>query len=239
MSPRANSGIRGEGLSSPLPSFQVLRFNYLPSEAYKVLLGCAWMLAVCVPAQADSADHPANVRSVLEARQEHVILQQFDLSCGAAALATLLRFQHGEPVSERDAAVGMMQRADYVANPLLVRLRFGFSLLDMRAFAERKGYRGVGLSGMQYADLTARAPAIVPVKLYGYNHFVVFRGAVGDTVLLADPAFGNRTMSVARFNKAWISYVDIGRVAFLVQRRDGLTPPNKLAPTAAEFALLH
>ena len=34
------------------------------------------------------------------------------------------------------------------------------------------------------------APIVVPVHLSSYPHFVVFRGALGNRVLLADPGFG-------------------------------------------------
>ncbi|MGE5319866.1 MAG: hypothetical protein ACM3KD_06790, partial [Hyphomicrobiaceae bacterium] len=33
------------------------------------------------------------VTSLLETRHAHVVIQEWDLSCGAAALATLLRYQ--------------------------------------------------------------------------------------------------------------------------------------------------
>ncbi len=36
------------------------------------------------------------VKSLLEMRQERTVIQEWDLSCGAAALATLLNYQHGD-----------------------------------------------------------------------------------------------------------------------------------------------
>lgn len=78
----------------------------------------------------------------------------------------------------------------------------------------------------------------MPIRVNGYNHFVVFRGAMARSVLLADPAYGNRTMSLDRFKQAWMKYADVGHVAFIVRRRDGLLPPNGLAPDPEEFALL-
>ena len=75
----------------------------------------------------------------------------------------------------------------------------------------------------------------MPVRLRGYDHFVVFRGMRGDRVLLADPAWGNRTMRVGRFEAAWLDSPEFGRVAFVVERRDGAEPPNRLAPRPGEF----
>ena len=161
------------------------------------------------------------------------------MGSGAAALATILRFQQGENLTERDVALGLVSRDVYIANPRLIRLRQGFSLLDMKRYVERLGYDGQAFGSVTYKDLLSLAPAIVPVRFFGYNHFVVFRGALGRNVLLGDPAFGNRTMSRQRFLAAWIDYAKLGHVAFVVRRRDGLIPPNRLSVTAADFPWLN
>ncbi len=95
-----------------------------------------------------------------------------------------------------------------------------------------------GLGQLTYEDLLPRAPMIVPITVYGYNHFVVFRGEMGSTVMLADPAYGNRTMDRGRFERTWIEFPQLGHVGFMVERRDGLIPPNRLAPTEEEFLVL-
>jgi len=184
------------------------------------------------------ADSAIPVRSMLESRQRNIVLQHFDLSCGAAALTTILRYQHGESLTERDVAIGLISRDIYISDPDILRTRRGFSLLDMYRYTTSLGYDGEALGRVAYDDLVGLAPAIVPVRLNGYNHFVVFRGALGKTVLLGDPAFGNRTMSRHRFTEAWIEYADIGHVAFTVRRRDGLIPPNLLTVRAEDFPLL-
>lgn len=169
------------------------------------------------------------VKSLLEIRRENVVIQQWDLSCGAAALATILRYQHGEPVSEREIAISLMKREEYIQNPQLVQSREGFSLLDLKRHVDARGYVGSGFGKLQLNDLVAKAPIIIPITTNGYNHFVVFRGIQGKRVLLADPAWGNRSMSVDEFNEHWIDYPTLGRIGFAVQRRDGVTPPNLLA----------
>jgi uncharacterized protein len=175
------------------------------------------------------------VRSLQELRRDKVILQEYDLSCGAAALATLLTFQHGDVVTEQEVARGLIQRDRYIANPELVRVQQGFSLLDLKRFVDERGYKGIGFGRLTVAHLVAIAPAIVPVRFTGYDHFVVFRGQAGDRVLLADPAWGNRTMRIERFENAWLDSREFGRVAFVVQRRDGRAVRNDLAPRPADF----
>jgi predicted double-glycine peptidase len=181
--------------------------------------------------------HP--VVSLAEIRQQNVSIQEWDLSCGAAALATILNYQHGDSVSEREIATRLMSRTEYLENPMLVRLRQGFSLLDLKRFVDDRGYNGVGLGQLTLEHLVARAPMIVPINVYGYQHFVVFRGMLGNRVLLADPAFGNRTMLRSAFENAWFDFADVGHVGFVVKRRDGLIPPNQLEPKPGDFVTLN
>lgn len=179
---------------------------------------------------------PKQVKSLLEMRRDRTVVQEWDLSCGAAALATLLNFQHGDPVSEREIATGLIQREEYIAQPKLVQIRQGFSLLDLKRYVEQRGYQGIGYGGLNVEDLIDRAPIMVPVDFHGYNHFVVFRGAWGNRVALSDPAWGNRTMHKDRFEKAWIEYRKIGKVGFVVKRRDEQMWPNRLQLRPQDFA---
>lgn len=196
------------------------------------------LLGVSLNPLSPAADNGAAVESVMEVRQRHVVLQQWELSCAAAALATVLRYQHGVPVTERSVALGLINRTEYIANPDLVRLRQGFSLLDMKRLTQRMGFQGIGLGELGFEDLLQRAPVIVPIDTYGYPHFVVFRGATSRYVLLADPAFGNVTLSHARFREGWIDYRDLGHVGFIVTRTGQVSPPGELRADVSEFPLI-
>lgn len=185
----------------------------------------------------DDAVEP--VLSMKEKRHQNVVLQQWELSCAAAALATILRYQHGIPATERSVALGMISRKEYLSNPDLLRIRQGFSLLDLKRFVDKLGYEGLGLGQLTLPDLIERAPIIVPVILQGYPHFVVFRGATEKSVLIADPAFGNVTMPIYKFMNGWINYKDINHVGFIVTESGTLVPPGKLTAQAMEFVTLH
>ncbi|MDH3661280.1 MAG: C39 family peptidase [Alphaproteobacteria bacterium] len=180
------------------------------------------------------------VRSLLEMRQDRVVVQAWDLSCGAAALATLLNYQLDDPVTEKEIARGLIKREEYLEDPDLVRFRQGFSLLDLKRFVDGRGYQGIGLGKMVIDDLRSTAPVMVPVSFNGYNHFVIFRG-IAETVsgrprvLLSDPAFGNRTMLLEDFESAWLEHPELGRVGFTVALRDGSVLPNRLAPRISDF----
>lgn len=197
-------------------------------------------LAVSVAGVPDPS--PANsrpVKSLLELRHDNVVIQEWDLSCGAAALATILKYQYGDPVSEKDIARALMSRREYIENPELVRVRQGFSLLDLKRYLDSHGYRGIGYGKLTFADLVKKAPILVPINFVGYNHFVVFRGIMKDRVLLADPAWGNRTMLRDDFESAWLDYGEaMGKVGFVIEQREGTVPPNQLSPRASDFVTL-
>lgn len=178
------------------------------------------------------------VMSLLEMRQKNVVVQKWDLSCGAAALTTLLNFQYDDPITEREVAIGLMNRAEYIKNPHIVRIREGFSLLDLKRFVDGRGYQGIGYGKLSLEQLLEKAPIVVPIDTKGYNHFVIFRGMHGNRVLLADPAWGNRTMLVKTFQDSWIEFPEIGKVGFVVARGDGTFPQNRLAPNLNEFVML-
>lgn len=178
------------------------------------------------------------VKTLLELRHQNVIVQKYDLSCGAAALGTLLNFQFGDRISEQEINLGMIRRREYIEHPELVRVRQGFSLLDMKQFVDGRGYEGIGYGQLEMDDLVKLAPIIVPVSPVGYNHFVVFRGVLRDEVLLADPAYGNRTMSREKFERVWIDFPELGRVGFIVTRNGKPAPPGALAPHPEEFVTL-
>ena len=185
------------------------------SRAFSFLLFLLLAGAGAAPAQAREP-----VRSLLEIRQANVIIQQWEASCGAAALATLLTYHHGDPVSERTVAQAMLGKTD----PLRVKLRRGFSLLDLKRYAEARGFQADGYAGISLAELEELGPAIVAVNLDGYPHFVVFRARSGERVLIADPAFGNRSVEVEVFEKAW------QKIAFAVERPGGGKPASRLGP---------
>ena len=162
--------------------------------------GCAALLiSTCAlnPFSAVLAEGP--VRSLLEIRREGVVVQQWDTSCGAAALATVLTHAFDDPVAEKTVAQGMLKRTD----PLRIRVRGGFSLLDMKRFAESRGYAATGYRGLSVEQLLQMRAPIVPIEEYGNPHFVVVRGMSEGEVDIADPAFGNRRVPIERFRAVW------------------------------------
>ena len=152
------------------------------------------------PAPGEDAGWGKPISSLRDIRNEGVTRQRWDMSCGAAALSTLLTYQFKDATPETDIVVWMLHRTD----PALVRARHGFSLLDMKHFAQARGYSAEGFSDMSMDELASQKTAvIVPIRLKGFDHFVVVKGILQGRVFLADPGFGNVTMKADRFQKLW------------------------------------
>ena len=152
------------------------------------------------------------IRTLKEIRGEGVVRQRWDISCGAAALSTLLTYDFKDNTPESAIVVWILHRTDAKR----VRARGGFSLLDLKRFAQARGYQAEGYSDMSLSELASQpSSVIVPIRLKGFDHFVVVKGIVGSRVLLADPGFGNVTMKVNRFQQIWKN-----GIAFIVQPPD-------------------
>ena len=152
------------------------------------------------PAPGEDAGWGKPVLSMKEIRNDGVVRQKWDISCGAAALSTLLTYQFKDNTPETDIVVWMLHRTD----PARVKERHGFSLLDMKHFAQARGYTAEGFSDMSMDELASQKGAvIVPIRLKGFDHFIVVKGIADGRVFVADPGFGNVTMRTDRFQKLW------------------------------------
>jgi uncharacterized protein len=164
-------------------------------------VGCALLISACgAEAIATDTKRPP-VRSLLEIRQDRVIVQKWDISCGPAALATVLTYGFDDPVPERTVAAEMLRHTAAER----VQRRGGFSFLDLKRFAESRGYVARAYRGLTAEHLEQFPNVIVPIRTKGYDHFVVVRGFRAGNVDLADPAFGNRMIKLASFRDVWIA----------------------------------
>lgn|SRR5512138_767463 len=138
------------------------------------------------------------VMSLNEKRWTNVVRQQYDFSCGSAAIATLLTYHYDMPVQEAQVFEEMFVRGD---RPKIQAE--GFSLLDMKHYLDRRGLKSDGfrMTLDKLADIGV--PGIVLMNTGGYRHFVVIKGIEADRILVADPAFGTTIWPRDRFEAAW------------------------------------
>ena len=66
-----------------------------------------------------------------------VVRQQYDFSCGSAAVATLLTYQYGRKVSEAEVFKAM-----YAVGDQEKIQKVGFSMLDMKRYLDEHGHEG-------------------------------------------------------------------------------------------------
>lgn len=141
-----------------------------------------------------------NVTSWQEIRYRQVVKQEYDLSCGAAALATVLAYQHDDPVPEKEIAKALINREKYLDDPDILHAQRGFSLLDLKRFVDSRGYKGIGYKDLELEDLIRLAPVIISINA---GHFVVFLDVQENHAILADPAWGSRRVRVERLERMW------------------------------------
>jgi predicted double-glycine peptidase len=179
----------------------------------------------------NGAPYVRNVESMQEGRYRNMVRQHTDYSCGAAALATVLRYAYHLNVDETTVIQGMMG----VADEAVVKQR-GFSLLDIKHYVESLGMRGRGYRINEARLRTLRVPGLVLMDVRGFRHFVVLKQVRGNIVELADPMLGNRSMNLPDFLAAWPS-----RAVFVVigndfDRNTVLLQPTDKASARALFA---
>jgi len=155
---------------------------------------------------AGGAGFSVPVTSFAERRFKTVYKQQYDFSCGSAALASLLTYHYDDLVNEQTVFVDMYKNGDQQKIQKL-----GFSLLDMKLYLERRGYVANGFKIDLDGLVKANAPAITIINNKGYLHFVIIKGVSEDEVLIGDPAAGVKVIPREEFVSMWEN-----RILFLI-----------------------
>jgi uncharacterized protein len=156
------------------------------------------------------------ITSMKAARFRAMVHQQYDFSCGSAALSTLLTYHYGFKVTEENVFVAMYEKGD---QPKI--RREGFSLFDMKRYLESQGFQADGFEAPLDKLESAGIPAIVLINENGYNHFVVLKGVRDGRVLIGDPSGGTRAMAQAAFERLWTN-----GILFVISNRQELAKFN-------------
>jgi predicted double-glycine peptidase len=174
-----------------------------------ITAGCALLALMSLSTSAVEADeailsnaggfyYQVPVTSLKRAKLSAIQIQQYDFSCGSAALASLLTYHYRKPVEEKEVFQVMFADGD---QPKIVRE--GFSMLDMKEYLAKNGMAADGyrVTLEKLADLGI--PVITVVETKGYKHFVLIKGIKDDRVLIGDPAGGNRVEKRSDFEEHW------------------------------------
>jgi predicted double-glycine peptidase len=181
---------------------------------------------LCVDsAEAGSVDLPFQIggaysvpaTSIKEARFSTMIRQQYDFSCGSAALSTLLTYHYRFPVTEQTVFEEMFAQGEQEKIK-----REGFSLLDMKRYLEAHGYEADGFEAPLDKLASTGIPAIVLINENGYNHVVVIKGVRDQRVLIGDPSGGTRALTRTAFEQLWVN-----QILFVISNRQDVAGFNQ------------
>ncbi len=137
------------------------------------------------------------VKSFGEIKFGEIVKQQYDFSCGSAALASLLTHHYGMPFTEAMIFEEMFKFGDKKKIE-----EKGFSMLDMKHFLARRGLKSEGYQLTRDNLTKLGMPSIALVNYNGYNHFVVVKGVKDDKVLIGDPSIGLHIMDGDKFDES-------------------------------------
>lgn len=181
---------------------------------FAIVIFSGTAVSASVPFYLGGKNYQADVKSVKQIKEEGVVLQTDEFTCGAAALATLLR-DNGDPTASEAALLSEEKE--------LVKGK-GLSVLQLKRLAENRGFKAVGYK-MELANLfDFDKPMIMHVILGDEGHYYVFKGIYEDRIYLKDPAQGNIRMSLERFSRIWTGMV------LALEEKDGKELTNKFDP---------
>ncbi len=153
-----------------------------------------------------------DVKSWIEIRDDLLVKQKYDYSCGSSALATIFKYYFNENVSEEEILNFILKSVFKNKNyeqEKLNKLSLYLTFEDLKNFAEYKGYKAVGLALPLESLKKLKIPAIVYIKIRNFEHFAVFKGIDDKYVYLGDPSLGNVKIRIEKFKSIFYTRKDL------------------------------
>lgn len=182
-------------------------------KLYKFRLFCLWGIFIFFGPYAEAnaqekksdfnvvAHRENNFYSFKELRNKNTLRQRYDFSCGAASVATILKYYFGSDVTEREVIIEMLSNLSKSEFDSIKEK--GFSLLDMKHLVESYGFWAHGYY-LNFDHLRhIKYPIMLFIEQRGYKHFVVCKGVYKNHIYISDPSWGNRMTHISRFAKNW------------------------------------
>lgn len=127
-------------------------------------------------------------KSWVHFRDHKIIKQNFDYSCGAAAVASLLTYYYDHPITEEKVLDTIEKKG-------------ASSFQDLKKAIESFGFKAVGLAITWSTLFELKHPVIVHLVYKGQDHFSLIKHVEEKNIELADPSWGNRKLSIERFRR--------------------------------------
>ncbi|MGR5145415.1 C39 family peptidase [Photobacterium alginatilyticum] len=180
-----------------------------------------------------------DVKSYQEQLFGDVFRQQYDFSCGSAAVASLVTYHYDLETSENDVFKYMFKHG----NKEKIEKQ-GFSMLDMKNYLVSIGLDANGYNIPLDKFSKIRIPAITIVNFDGYMHFVVIKGMNSNQVILGDPSRGTVVMPIDDFKTYYKGSVLLvknqaakGRESFITAENYNVYAPSPSSEAIARDSL--
>ncbi|MBC7006787.1 C39 family peptidase [Photobacterium sp. BZF1] len=179
------------------------------------------------------------VKSYQEQLFGDVFRQQYDFSCGSAAVASLLTYHYDIESQENTIFEFMFEHG----NKEQIEKQ-GFSMLDMKNYMNSVGLdaNGYNIPLEKFHDL--RIPAITIVNFDGYMHFVVIKGMNQENVILGDPSRGTLLIPIKDFKQVYKgtvllvkNRVEQGRGSFITADNYNIYNPSPVSEAVVRDSL--
>lgn len=153
---------------------------------------------------------------------EAVVLQKEEAGCGAASLATLLKFVFSD-IKITESLVLEIVYARLSPADRHIRQSSGLNADDIEAAAKSLGYRAASIA-LTFSELRRiERPIIVYLRNTSPSHYAVLRGIYDGYAFLADPSVGRIRIPIKQFAEMWENEGKEG-IAIAVEPRTGVWP---------------
>lgn len=144
-------------------------------------------------------------------RDQNIIKQDLDFSCGAASIATLLNGYFKKNITEQQV-LKIIDKGDLMA-----------SFDDMQRALKVLGFESKGYAVSFETLKTLKLPVIVYVRHRKSDHFSVISGINDNFIQLSDPSLGKVTLSKYQFLEMWNTRKDTihtGKILVVIPKNE-------------------
>ncbi len=151
------------------------------------------------------------IKSWIEFKNENLTRQNYDYSCGSASLSTILKYYYDLNVSEKDILDDVLKQKgfDITKKEKLEDGDTSLSFFDLAKFAQKKGFKALGLALDLKSLKKLKAPVILFVKIRKNEHFTIYKNMDDRYAYLADPSFGNMKIRLSKFKEMFYQRDDL------------------------------
>lgn len=165
------------------------------------------------------------IKSWLELKNQNMIKQEYDYSCGSATLATILKYYYNLEIDERIVLDGVLKSKGLSKENKneFENSYISLSFYDLATYTNSLNFKAIGLSLSLDSLKELQVPVILFIKIRKDEHFTVYKSMDENFVYLSDPTFGNIKISIAKFKEMFYQREDLthpGKILAIIPKSD-------------------